>query len=149
MYCKLNNGKIKEINNLFNVGDYVYIIETGQQYSTYTTAFCYFFGEGKSCYLESKKEKELKVWKVINIAVHGGFENDILYHIRNCEGKNVVIHQDGLELAPFHNRNRTCIKEKLIFQIPPSGNYISNNWRDKLWDFYEDGKIIENKNKKF
>ena len=144
-YCKLNNGKIKQINNEFDVGDYVYITDTRQQYSLYVTAFYYFFREDSSFYLSDKERGE--VWKIINMAVHVKNDSDILYHIRNREGKNAVIHQDGLEFARFHHRNRICIRDKLIYQLPPTGSCIMHNWRDKLWDFYEDGKIIENKRK--
>ncbi len=144
IYCKFNDGHVRLINSYFFVGDYVKIVNCGRQYDTYRNAFLYFWGEDKHYYLLEKDKSQ--IWKVINIVMHenGG---TLLYHIRNIKGDNSVVNASAIEPSTHHMKNRCCAKNMLIYQLPYNNNVMRHSWRDKLWDFYEDGKIVKNKRK--
>lgn len=122
------------------IGDYVEVLNGKYQYSTYTTAFKYFWGDERSTNLSDVKDN---VWKVINMACHSGFYNSILVHIRNRKGDNVVIGLGGLVKSKFHSKNREPINDVVIYQLPYIGDVVPHDWHEKLWDYYENGKIIK------
>lgn len=142
---KLNDKRIVPIISEFCIGEYVKIIDTGCQYSTYDAAFLYFWGDKKNVYLNEHSKEQY--WKIINMAVHCSMPR-IIYHIRNCKGENAVIGGDGIESVTFHKRNRNTCRSIVIEKLPlSSASTQKHNWKDKLWDFYENGNLIENKRK--
>ena len=137
IYAKTSKGIIG-INIKLSIGDYVHIKDAGCQYSSYTNAFQYFWGDSLSRRNLHDIDKNDNIWKIINMVVHGNNCDMVICHIRNRKGDNAVIGIDGLELANFHKRNREPIKSFLIYQLPFfSGDSILHDWHDKLWDFYD------------
>lgn len=147
LYCKFNDGNIRCLNPIFFVGDYVRIVDCGHQYDSYHDAYLYFWGEDKHYYLMENDKSQ--VWKVINIVMHANGRT-LLYHIRNVKGDNSVVNASAIRPSTHHMRNRCCAKNMLIYQLPYYKSKVTpHNWRDKLWDFYDNGKIIKNKNRKY
>ena len=152
IYAKTSKGIIG-INIKLSIGDYVHIKDAGCQYCSYTTAFQYFWGDilprrNLHDFDLSRRnlhdiDKNDKIWKIINMVVHGSDWNKVICHIRNRKGDNAVIGIDGLELANFHKRNREPIKSFLIYQLPFIGDSMPHDWHDKLWDFYDNETMKE------
>lgn len=145
VHVKTNHNSIVTINVKLCIGDYVTIKHAGCQYCSYTTAFQYFWGDNISRVNAHNFSKDNVIWKIINIVLHGSDSNRIICHIRNRKGDNVVIGMDGLELAKFHKRNRESIKPIIIYQLPYMGEVMPHDWHEKLWDFYEKGKVVKRK----
>lgn len=145
IYCKFKDGHIGLINPYFFVGDYVRIDDWAHQYDRYHDAYLYFWGEDKHYFLLENDKSQ--IWKVINIVMHENGRT-LLYHIRNVKGDNSVVNASAIRPSTHHMRNRCCAKNMLIYQLPYNDNVTPHSWRDKLWDFYEEGKIVKNKNRK-
>ncbi len=146
LLVKRTNGRIASFFSNFCIGDYVKIVCVGAQYDSYRDAFNYFWGNSKNTHLSDKNIGE--TWKVMNIAFHPSHD-EFIYYIRNIKGENAVIGGDGIELIPFHKRNRSNIKKIVVYQLPfISDSNMTHEWDDKLWDFYEDNKIVKNKRRK-
>ena len=145
VYFKLNSGYIGLISStMATIGDYVDIVHPGHHYKTYIGAFEYF---GKNLIWHSLTEEDCsEPWKIINIALHEN-HTTILYHIRNRKGENAVVNCSAFIRSNFHKKNRENIKNIIIYQILERSEQNQHNWMEKLWDFYENGKIIENKRK--
>ena len=138
--AKLHDGKEVQMYSKFNIGDYVKVVHTGHQYSSYVTAFKFFWGDTKRYYLpyggtnyEERKRDMPTRWKIINMAVHETYENIILYHIRSVDGKNCVVSEGAIELMDFHHRNREPIGKLMIYQLPLNGNVMKHKWTEKLY----------------
>ena len=144
LYVKRNDGKIFKTYPRFCIGDYVKIKDFGWQYKTYERAFIYFWGDKETTDIDESNVG--RRWKIINIALHANGW-DLIYHIRSSFGENAVMGGKGLMWSFFHKRNRENVKNVLIYQLPSYKDPIPHHWKDKLWDFYEDGKIIKNKRK--
>ncbi len=130
----------------FNIGDYVKVVNTGHQYSSYNTAFEFFWGTTERFYLpysvgEYENESDFQAamaripqrWKVINMAVHDFSPDVILYHIRSEEGKNCVVNDGAIELIDFHHRNREHVSKIMIYQLPANGRVMKHKWTEKLY----------------
>jgi len=139
VYIKFINGKIEKTHSRFNIGDYVNIKDARYQYNAFTKAFKYFWGNEKVKYLSSENKE---IWKIINIAAHPFYNCCLIYYIRNIKGENAIIGGDGLKKINYHKRNRENIKNIIVYEIPM---FITktHNWNDKLWDFYDNRKIIK------
>ena len=144
IYCKFNDGHVRRVVPYFFVGDYVRIDDCGHQYDSYHAAYLYFWGENKHHYLSENDASQ--IWKVINIVMHANGRT-LLYHIRNIKGDNSVVNDSAIKPSTHHMRNRCCAKNMLIYQLPYINNVMPHSWRDKLWDFYEEGKVVKNKRK--
>lgn len=123
-------GDLQPINSKFEIGDYVEVVDSGHQYSTYTDAFKYFWGDSKNYYIPSNKSKF--IWKIINMAVHPN-DGNILYHIRTCDGKNAVVNEQAITLSNFHKRNRCHLHTIVLHQLPMDGNSKPHKWTEKLY----------------
>ena len=131
----------------FNIGDYVKVVNTGHQYSSYDTAFKFFWGNKERFYLpyygvdEYESESDFQAamaripqrWKVINMVVHDMSPDIILYHIRSEDGKNCVVNSGAIELIDFHHRNREHVGKIMIYQLPSNGRVMKHKWTDKLY----------------
>lgn len=130
----------------FNIGDYVKVVDTGHQYSSYDTAFEFFWGNKERFYLpynadEYENESDFQAamaripqrWKVINMVVHDLSSDIILYHIRSEDGKNCVVNDYAIELINFHRRNREHVGKIMIYQLPTNGKVMKHKWTDKLY----------------
>jgi hypothetical protein len=147
IFVKRNNGKIIQVNldcEDIHIGDYVHIKDRGHQYCSYTLAFNYLWGNKESIELYKVPNTD-NIWKVINIVVHGSFYDIPMCHIRNRRGDNVIMSIYGLAKSNFHKRNRTSIKDIVIYQMPYLGDTPPHDWHEKLWDFFENGKIVKRK----
>ena len=137
--AKLHDGKEVQMYSKFNIGDYVKVVHTGHQYSSYNTAFKFFWGDTDRYYLpygadyEEKKRDMPTRWKVINMAVHDMSPDIILYHIRSEDGKNCVVNSGAIELIDFHHRNREHVGKIMIYQLPANGRVMKHKWTDKLY----------------
>lgn len=144
--AKLCDGKEVQMYSKFNIGDYVKVVHTGHQYSSYNTAFKFFWGDTDRYNLPySVGEYENDVafqaamarmpqrWKIINMAVHDMSPDIILYHIRSEDGKNCVVSAGAIKLIDFHHRNREPIGKLMIYQLPWNGNVMKHKWTDKLY----------------
>ena len=140
-----DGGEVKMYSN-FNIGDYVKVVDTGHQYSSYDTAFKFFWGNKERFYLpycanEYENESDFQSamaripqrWKVINMAVHDFFPDTIVYHIRSIDGKNCVVGAGAIKLLNFHHRNREPIGKIMIYQLPSNGNVMKHKWTEKLY----------------
>lgn len=96
----LKNGETKYIP--FRPGDLVKITDWGGRYEYYESAFMHFTGSKKKPYYSEANAKlpELRkrLFKVVDIAEHGIFEQIVCYLIDN-EGKGAVMSSYALE--PF------------------------------------------------
>lgn len=131
----------------FNIGDYVKVVDGGHQYSSYDTAFEFFWGNKERFYLpysgadEYENESDFQAamaripqrWKVINMAVHDLSPHVILYHIRSEDGKNCVVNDGAIELIDFHHRNREHVSKIMIYQLPLNGRVMKHQWTEKLY----------------
>lgn len=130
----------------FNIGDYVKVVDTGHQYSSYDAAFKFFWGNKERFYLpysvgEYESESDFQAamaripqrWKVINMVVHDMSPDIILYHIRSEDGKNCVVNSGAIELIDFHHRNREHVGKIMIYQLPSNGRVMKHKWTDKLY----------------
>lgn len=143
IYVKANDSKLTIVYVNFCIGDYVHVSDIGHQYTSYTRAFKYFWGDTPNVDLHNVVKTD-NLWKIINMTAHGSNYNNILCHIRNRKGDNAVIGIDGLKLSNFHKRNRRPIKPIIIYQLPNIGNVTTHDWHEKLWDFYyKNGEIIK------
>lgn len=136
--AKLNDGKEVQMYSQFNIGDYVKVVNTGHQYSSYNTAFKFFWGDTDRYYLpyigdEYEMARMPQRWKVINMAVPNMPPNCILYHIRSEDGKNCVVNEGAIKLMDFHHRNREPIGKLMIYQLPSNDNVIKHQWTEKLY----------------
>jgi hypothetical protein len=124
----------------------VKVVDTGHQYSSYDTAFKFFWGNKERFYLPySVGEYENDIayqaamarmpqrWKIINMAVHDLSPDTILYHIRSEDGKNCVVKDEAIELIDFHRRNREHVSKIMIYQLPTNGRVMKHKWTDKLY----------------
>ena len=102
----------------FYVGDYVKVINTGEQYPTYKKAFMFFWGDIKTTELKRYLDAHPNgnVWKVMNFATHEHFDNEVIVHIRSIEGNNAAIGLKGISLLPFHKRNRSPMSKKIVIK---------------------------------
>lgn len=133
VHAKMMDNRFLTILTDFNIGDYVKVVESGHQYSAFTNAFIYFWGNIK-CHHLTEEDKKAH-WKVINMALHPNGVT-VLYHIRDVSGKNVVVNSCAIKRDNFHKRNRTNIKEMVIYQIPTSTSITQEHtWKDKLWEY--------------
>ena len=84
------------MNNKFKIGQRVVVVDDGKTYSTYEEM-------AKLMGLENwKKENELPNGSeavIVNVKPHISWSNEILYGIQIDNGKQVIIHEDGLELV--------------------------------------------------
>jgi hypothetical protein len=144
--AKLCDGKEVQMYSKFNIGDYVKVVHTGHQYSSYNTAFKFFWGDTdryKLPYSVGEYENDVAFqaamarmpqrWKIINMAVHDMSPDIILYHIRSEDGKNCVVSAGAIKLIDFHHRNREPIGKLMIYQLPLNGNVMKHKWTDKLY----------------
>lgn len=123
-------GDLQPIRSKFEIGDYVKVVDSGHQYSTYTDAFKYFWGDSKNYYIFSNNTKF--IWKIINMAVHPS-DGNILYHIRTCDGKNAVVNEQAITLSNFHKRNRCHLHTIVLHQLRTLGDSKSHKWTEKLY----------------
>ena len=116
----LNNGK-KEVflNQEVCIGDIVKVTDGGRQYSTYKTAYEYFWGnpehyripysgiwdERLCCYIpEYGKDTNVDLsqlenrWIVANMAVHHSSPHILLLHLRSRDFKNCVVGIEGVKV---------------------------------------------------
>lgn len=123
-------GYLQPISSKFEIGDYVKVVDSGHQYSTYTDAFKYFWGDSNNYYIPSNKSKF--IWKIINMAIHPS-DGNILYHIRTCDGKNAVVNEQAITHSNFHKRNRCHLHTIVLHQLPMLGDSKSHKWTAKLY----------------
>jgi hypothetical protein len=126
-------GDLQPINSEFEIGDYVKVIDPGHQYSTYTDAFKYFWGDSNNYYIPWDTTCHEFIWKIINMAVHPS-ENIVLYHIRTCDGKNAVVNGQAITLSNYHKRNRTHLHTIVLHQLSMNGNSKPHKWTEKLYE---------------
>lgn len=143
-----NNNKIVLNNIPFCIGDYVMVTDAGCQYPTYHKAYRYFWGNNECVNLHESLKKGDNVWKIMNMAAHGNNYTKMLYHIRNRRGENAVIGGNGILNLKFHRKNRNHVHEVVIYQIPQYSEVVPHEWDDKLWDYYIDGEVVNNKKRK-
>lgn len=124
-------GDLQPINSKFEIGDYVKVIAPGHQYSTYTDAFKYFWGDNKNYYIHWDKRYEF-IWKIINMAVHPS-DGNILYHIRTTNGRNAVVNEQAITFSNFHKRNRSHLHTILLYQLPMDNSSKPHKWTAKLY----------------
>lgn len=125
-------GDLQPISSKFEIGDYVKVTDPGHQYSTYTDAFKYFWGDGKNYYIPWDKTCDKFIWKIINMVVHPS-DGNILYHIRTTNGRNAVVNDQAIILSNFHKRNRSHLHTIELHQLSMSGNSMPHKWTEKLY----------------
>ena len=110
----LKNGEIKYIP--FRPGDLVKITDWGGRYEYYESAFMHFTGSKKKPYYSEANAKlpELRkrLFKVVDIAEHGIFEQVVCYLIDN-EGRGAVMSSYALEpfkVCPLRENERKTIQ---------------------------------------
>ena len=123
-------GDLQPISSKFEIGDYVEVMDAGHQYSTYTDAFRYFWGNDRNYYIPYHKSKF--IWKIINMAIHPN-DGNILYHIRTSDGKNAVVNEQAITLSNFHKRNRCHLHTIVLHQLQTLGDSKSHKWTEKLY----------------
>lgn len=140
VFCELKNGNTIQLQSKVFIGDYVELTDCGGQYSAYTDAFLYFWGDKKSYYIEYNLGdwKPLNVvpkyWKVINMAVNPDGRT-LMYHIRSVDGKNCVVNGNAIELSSFHKRNRIPNGKVMVYQLRNnSADIVAHEWTDKLYE---------------
>ena len=138
--AKLRRGDEVKVVLDFDIGDYVKVSNTGHQYSTYSNAFKYFWGNTKTTHIEAehKADKLNRIWKVMNMVVHESSTPryyDIICHVRSMNGENAVVCSEGLTKLNYHHRNRS--HKIRIFQLPYGGEVEPHDWRDKLYEIVE------------
>lgn len=143
--AKLNSGEVITKYSPINIGDYVIVTDYWQQYDSFLSAFIYFWGSTNRTKLT--RNNSYQNWKVMNIALHPN-ALDLIYHIRSIKGENAVVSNRAITLTNFHRRNRDNIRRIIIYQISKNTEPFPHEWDDKLWDFYENGKIVSNKRRK-
>ena len=137
--AKMCDGSEEKMYSNFNIGDYVKVTQPGHQYSSYTAAFKFFWGDTERYYIpygasyEDKNTGMPTRWKVINMAIHPTDKNAILYHIRSIDGKNCVVGGGAIKPLNFHHRNREPIGKIMIYQLPYHGNVMKHKWTEKLY----------------
>ena len=123
-----NDGNVLIISSKFWVGDIVKIECPGYYYPNHITAFNYFWGTTKSLHkLDELYDREGQSWKIINIALNTTFTSELIYHIRNLQGENIVIGEGGLKML-IPNKNKPT-SQVTVFQV----NEIKHSWKEKLY----------------
>lgn len=137
--AKTRDGKEVNLQSEFDIGEYVEVVNTGCQYSSFATAFLYFWGNTDTinlpynyCINNPKNNYYGGVWKVINIALHETPGLGLIYHIRNRNGDNCVIGPDGIKHLNFHKRNRN--NKIMVYQIPKNEDEVKHDWSEKLYE---------------
>lgn len=80
-------------NCKFEIGDIVRITKSGNIYNTYRDKFIELGFKNK----EVNNEFDSGVGEIFAITTHNDLSNDILLAIRNIDGDETLIHQDGVE----------------------------------------------------
>lgn len=137
--AKTRNGKEVNLQSEFDIGEYVEVVDTGCQYSSFAAAFLYFWGNTDTINLPFKygvnnpKDNYYGgVWKVINIALHETPGLGLIYHIRNRNGDNCVVSRSGIKHLNFHKRNRN--NKIMVYQIPKNEDEVKHDWSEKLYE---------------
>ena len=123
---KLNNGAFRIFQNKkVCIGDIVKITDGGEQYSTYTTAYRYFWGNeqrysvpysfNNHCGDTNVTLNDIENrWIVANMAVHDAFKDEIILHLRSRDFKNCVVSIHGVRVVKPIKRRPLEIKIEQI-----------------------------------
>ena len=106
---KRNGGRITFNNCGVCIGDIVRVMDAGEQYSSYISAFQHFWGGDKNYYIpyggrRNRYKSNVKLsdrentWIVKNMALHGDHPEYILLHLRSRDFKNVVLGIQGVKV---------------------------------------------------
>jgi len=99
---KFEDGRIRLDTFPFRPGDLVEVIDWGEHYSSFKTAFNAFgFGEqkrhGYNCDVQSYYANRPKIFKFVAALEHCDYPQNIICHIRSMQGHNFVIGIEGLK----------------------------------------------------
>lgn len=106
------------VNTKVSIGDVVSVTSFNGRYPRYKGAFKYFWGS-ESDGLNNELMMALNVditnqWKVVNINLHGDYLNEVIVHLRNRVGINIVVDEEYLEIIrPSKHENITIERERI------------------------------------
>ena len=118
----LVNGRTKEYESNVCIGDIVKITNAGKQYTTYRSAFTYFWGDKEPFnvpyeYTSPTLENRENLWMVVNIGVHTDNTNILVLHLRSRDFKNCVIGYGGVKVVKPLKLRPEVLEVKQIKQI--------------------------------
>jgi hypothetical protein len=135
--CDFDCNMPEAVNPKYKVGDEVVVVRNGQTYDTMKHAFWFFGFNNRNKNQEFSNNTKAKVF---GICKHGGRSVN-LYALRDSEGNECVIGEEGIKLAGIDKQEWLDAASRLFDSwMKISGGYVPKEGQESFSFYYDKGE---------